>query len=60
MLRNGREIEAIFQAATPAGAAIRVGFDGEQPLLPAMTLARREPPSAARDGLWPDETYFDD
>ena len=57
MLRNGTDIMAIFQSATPGGAAIRVGLDGAEPRLPEV-----KPPAPARDddGFWPDEIPPDD
>jgi hypothetical protein len=60
MLRNGRPIEAIFQAATPAGAAIRIGFDGDHPILPPADATRATPPVPATVEFWPDEIYPND
>ena len=61
MIRQGREIRAIFQAATDRGAWIRVAFDGAEPVLPvpanAPSLAR---PSDAGDEWYPDEVYPDE
>ncbi len=57
MLRNGRELRAIFQAATRAGAAIPVGLDGEQPVLPPTSLTTRPQHDA---DFWPDEIFPDD
>lgn len=52
MLRDGREVRSIFQHATPGGAAIRVGLDGEIPVLPAPAA----PVPVPRDvDFWPDE-----
>ncbi|WP_164521761.1 HIRAN domain-containing protein [Sphingomonas sp. ABOLE] len=34
MIRNGREMAAIFQAPTPYGALVRLAFDGDRPELP--------------------------
>ncbi|MFD1034311.1 HIRAN domain-containing protein [Sphingomonas hankookensis] len=51
MLRGGREVTAVFQQATPMGAAIRVAFDGAVPVLPR--------PVAEEDDMapewWPDD-----
>lgn len=50
LLRNGAPIRAAFQEATRSGAAIRVTFDGSEPVLP--------PPSTDRvpeQDWWPDE-----
>lgn len=60
MLRNGRELQAVFQHATRPGAAIRIGFDGEVPSLP---LAERAAIAAEAPGdwdFWPDELPPDD
>lgn len=35
LLRQGRQVRAIFQDAASWGAVIRVSFDGETPTLPA-------------------------
>jgi len=56
MLRSGREVAAIFQQATPMGAAIRVAFDGTVPVLPQVVAVAVEP---APD-FWPDESPPDD
>lgn len=59
MLRSGRELKAIFQTATPLDAAIRVGFDGETPMLPPERSAL--PWQAAEsDGFYPDFIPPDD
>ncbi len=57
MLNEGREVRAVFQQATPAGAAVRVGLDGAEPHLP------RERPATGADpdpDFWPDEIPPDD
>lgn len=51
MLRQGREVAAIFQQATPMGAAIRVAFDGAVPVLPEVRAAGVDP----EPDFWPDE-----
>ena len=50
IIRQGREVEAVFQAVTPFGAWLRVAFDGEQPVLPI------EP----EGGWFPDEVWDED
>ena len=60
MLRNGRPVTSIFQTATPAGAAIRVGFDGDKPVLPPAAPARPVLPQPTDLEFWPDEIYPDD
>jgi hypothetical protein len=57
MIRNGREMAVIFQAATPYGALVRLAFDGERPELPPS----RKP--EFRQGIdWDgvDSVYYDD
>ncbi|MGW8190056.1 HIRAN domain-containing protein [Sphingomonas hankookensis] len=53
MLRQGREVAAVFQQATPMGAAVRVAFDGAVPVLPAV----REVGEDAEPEFWPDEVW---
>lgn len=60
MLRNGRPIEVIFQAATPAGAAVRIAFDGEHPVLPPAPATVVALSDSATVEFWPDEIYPDD
>ena len=60
MLRNGRPIEAIFQTATPVGAAIRIAFDGDCPVLPATRSSSSPLPELTDVEFWPDEVYPDD
>lgn len=57
---NGREMHAVFQHATRPGAAIRIGLDGETPVLPSVerTYIANE---AVSDGeFWPDDLPPDD
>ncbi|KQM68194.1 hypothetical protein ASE75_03990 [Sphingomonas sp. Leaf17] len=58
MLRAGRAIDAVFQGPTSAGAAIRVAFDGDRPVLPLVSHPRPHPD--ADSGFWPDPTPPDD
>lgn len=51
MLRSGRVITAIFQEPTTYGAAIRIAFDSDEPILPT-----REDSDDSQD-WWPDEVY---
>ncbi|WP_294327261.1 HIRAN domain-containing protein [uncultured Sphingomonas sp.] len=53
MLRQGREVAAVFQQATPMGSAVRVAFDGAVPVLPAV----REVGEDAEPEFWPDEVW---
>lgn len=61
MLAIGRDLTAIFQHATPWGAVIRVAFDGDQPVLPAVA----DRPEVEREGadndigFYPDEVWPD-
>lgn len=57
MLREGREMQAVFQERTAIGAAIRAGLDGAAPVLPHLVAhdgADSEP------DFWPDEMPPDD
>ena len=56
MLRQGREVAAVFQQATPMGAAVRVAFDGVVPVVPAV----REVGEDAAPEFWPDEVWPED
>lgn len=56
MIREGREIAAIFQGVTHNTAWARVAFDGETPVLPPQ---RPAPPDEQNDGFWPDPIYDD-
>ncbi len=55
-LGRGRVTAAIFQDRADCGAIIRLGLDGEQPVLPEL------PPESPRDddGFWPDYIPPDD
>lgn len=59
MIREGREVIAIFQGLTGNVAWCRVAFDGEQPVLPPTAPARVNERPAGEDGFWPDPTYDD-
>lgn len=56
MLRGGREVTAVFQQATPMGAAIRVAFDGAVPVLPRPVEVEAD----AESEFWPDEVPPED
>lgn len=59
MIRNGREIQAIFQGMTQKSAFIRVAFDGEAPALPPRRDC--DAPIEAQSSVWyPDEQWPDD
>ncbi|MGN7159479.1 HIRAN domain-containing protein [Sphingomonas solaris] len=61
MVRLGREIQAVFQERTRIGAAIRVAFDGEAPVIPAASVPQRQSQSDPDDaGFWPDYLPPDD
>jgi hypothetical protein len=55
MIREGREVRAIFQHRTNWGAVIRAAFDGEEPVLPDF---EEEAPEPEQD-FWPDEEWPD-
>jgi hypothetical protein len=58
MMRNGKEMISIFQQATATGAVIRIGIDGEQPILPEAPP--KTVPRAPDDDFWPDYIPPDD
>ena len=58
MIRNGREIRAVFQGFTGSNAFIRVAFDGADPRLPPPPVASQA--AADDDGFWPDDLPPDD
>lgn len=56
LIRQGREVRAIYQQATPYGAVIRVAFDGDAPALPEIQpIEAREVPDFWPDPEWPDD-----
>ncbi len=60
MIRNGREIDAIFQSAATFGCWVRIAFDGERAVLPPAREREDVEPDDAGDGdsgFWPDEVY---
>lgn len=64
MLKQGREVRAIFQRQTPFGAWIRVGFDGLQPGIPIddgrIEAVDDDPNDAAGQDFYPDEEWPDE
>lgn len=61
-MRTGLDIVAIFQAATQFGAVIRVGFDGEAPVLPPPLASASEEEFAGQQpgqDWWPDPEWPD-
>ena len=62
LIREGREVRAVFQAPSAFGAWIRVAFDGELPVLPEPRAAD-ELVGAGDDGVddfYPDEVWPDE
>jgi len=57
MIGDGREVRAIFQQSTKAGAIIRVTLDGTDPQLPEPSV---ESDKASGNDFHPDEIYPDD
>lgn len=53
LIRQGANIVAVFQEATPGGGLIRLAFDGTTPDLPPRIEADPDPE------WWPDEEYPD-
>jgi len=64
LLKEGREVNAVFQRRTHFGAWIRVAFDGELPeLTPDMIREHHAPPRRRNDeepDFYPDEVWPDD
>jgi len=54
--REGREVFAVFQAASSFGAWIRIGFDlvPELPATQSLATAQRESSDDPDTGFWPD------
>lgn len=67
MIRAGREVRAVFQAATEFGPWIRAAFDGEEPIVPMDAAAHALDGSteaeagegffAEADDFYPDEDF---
>lgn len=57
LIREGRELQAVFQAETNFGAWIRLAFDGERPQLPEQSsdLEDGQAPDFYPDDVWPDD-----
>lgn len=54
ILDRGEHVTAIFQEATDYGCAVRIAFDGEQPILPAPGKPADPEPDWWPDVEWPD------
>lgn len=57
MLREGRDLRAIYQGRSLTAGWLRLAFDGEEPILPVSPVVR---PILGDDGFWPDEIYPDE
>lgn len=57
MMSDGKDVRAVFQAATPTGAVVRVTFDGSDPELPP---APSPAATAAEPDFWPDPIWDED
>lgn len=56
LIRQGREVRAVFQEVASYGAVIRVAFDGDEPVLPDRpSRAPAEDVDFWPDPEWPDE-----
>lgn len=60
MIRDGRDVVAVFQNPTQFGAVIRVAFDGASPELPAEHQNCAEAESQEDGGFYPDYIPPDD
>lgn len=56
LIKQGREVHAIFQRQTPFGAWVRAAFDGDNPKLPEH---REHEQRDADPGFYPDEVWPD-
>lgn len=59
LIREGREVQAVFQCAAEHGAWIRVAFDGQEPVVDPNPL----PPTAAKqppEGIDPEPEFYPD
>ena len=59
MLRERREIRAVFQSKASLGAIIRVAFDGASPTVPTQN-GRQSPEENVADDFYPDYIPPDD
>lgn len=55
LIRQGREVQAVFQSTAKYGGIIRVAFDGETPVLPPQVADPESPPDFWPDPIWPDD-----
>ncbi|CDO35810.1 conserved hypothetical protein [Novosphingobium sp. KN65.2] len=65
LIREGREVQAVFQRQAQFGAWIRIAFDGEVPIVsveePVDVSDRNEPGGVDADpDFYPDEVWPDD
>jgi len=64
LIRQGREVQAIFQGQTDRGAWIRVAFDGEAPAVPEERAEAPQRSAASAQSpapdFYPDEEWPDD
>jgi hypothetical protein len=61
LIREGRELQAVFQRESHFGAWIRLAFDGEAPVVSADEPSRHTAAAATSEPEWyPDEVYPDD
>lgn len=59
LIREGREVLAIFQDEAQFGAWIRVAFDGEEPVLPVQSSAATSSGTQSRRSDPEDDLYVD-
>jgi hypothetical protein len=55
LIRQGRDVRAVFQHHAPYGAVIRAAFDGDDPTLPIRAIEAEADPEFWPDEEWPDE-----
>lgn len=61
LIREGREVTAVFQAKSNSGAWLRVAFDGEVPVLSEGILQEQQRVGGEEEpDFYPDEEWPDD
>jgi hypothetical protein len=59
LIRQGREVQVVFQQSTRAGAVIRVAFDGDEPTLPSPAVPAHSEHQQQDQDFWPDPEWPD-
>lgn len=59
LIRQGRDILAVFQGFDEFKAYARIAYDGDVPVLPKQRNAAAQIQPDSESGFWPDPTYDD-